>query len=141
MELHQLVPVVHFADDRRRQLAIAEAQLRPGVGLAARLRQTFPDALALVPQQQHLHRAACRHAVPQQPRRQHTRIVQHQTVSEPQQLRDLIKMPVSDLARRSVERHQPRRAPVGQRRLRDQLLRQRIIKIMGFQQTLPLFSW
>ena len=71
MELHQLVSVITFADDRRGQRTVAEGQLRPGVRLSAGLRQALPNAAALVLEQQHFHRAHGRHTVAQQTRGKH----------------------------------------------------------------------
>ena len=50
VELHELVAVVHLADDRSRQLAVTERELRPRVRLAPGLREAFPHAVSLVAQ-------------------------------------------------------------------------------------------
>ena len=139
VELHQLVSVVAFADDRRGQRAVAEGQFRPGVRLSAGLRQALPNAAALVLEQQHFHRAHGRHTVAQQTRGKHARIVQHQAVARVQQIDKLVEMTVSDLSGRAVQRHEPGGVAPLQRRLRDQLLRQVIVKIVCFQQVFPLF--
>ena len=106
---------------------------------APRLCQAFPDAVSLVLQKQNLHRAHRRHPVAQKARRKHARIVHHQAVARIQQLHDIIKMPVRHRAGLSVERHQPGGVPPLQRRLRNQLLRKLVIKIMRLQSSVLLF--
>ena len=108
VELHKLVSIVHLADDRSRQLAVTERELRSCVRLAPGLREAFPHAVSLVAQQQHLDRAHCRHTVSEKPRGKHARIVQYQRVSRLQILRQIIKMPVLDFTCVLVQHHQPR---------------------------------
>ena len=137
VELHELVAVVPLPYYGRRQIAVSEGQLCPGVRLAARLRKALPDAVSLILEQQHLDRAAGRHPMAEQACGQHTGVVHDQAISWLQKLKQVVKMPVRDLARFPVERHEPGRVAALQRRLRDQLLRQIVIKIMCFQQIQP----
>ena len=137
VELHKLVAVLFLSDDGRGQLAVAEGQLCAGVRLAARLGQAFPDAIALILEKQDLDGSAGRDTVAKQPRRQDTGVIHDQTVARLQKLRKIIKMPVGDLAGFAVQRHEARGVPPLQRRLRDQLLRKLIVKIVSFQQTQP----
>ena len=137
VELYQLVAVVHLADHGCGQLVVTERQLGSGVRFSAGLCETFPDAVALVAQQQHLDRAHRRHTVSEKPCRQHARIVQHQRVSRLQIFRQIIKMPVLDFARVLAQNHQPRAVSAFKRRLGNEFFGQIIVKIMGFQQKSP----
>lgn len=58
VELHQAVAALLLGRDRRGERAVAERELRTGVQLAARLGKAFPDAAALVLQEQQLHGSA-----------------------------------------------------------------------------------
>ena len=106
VELHELVAVFLLSDDRRGELSAAEGQFGAGMGLPSRLREAFPDAAALILEQQHLDGAAGRLPMAQQPCREHAGVVHHQTVARLQQVDQIIKMPVRDLAGLPVERHQ-----------------------------------
>ena len=106
MELHELVAVVPLPYYGRRQIAVSEGQLCPGVRLAPRLRKALPDAVSLILEQQHLDGAAGRLPMAQQSCREHAGVVHHQTVARLQQVDQIIKMPVCDLTGLPVERHQ-----------------------------------
>ena len=137
VELHQLVAVVSLPYYGRCQLAVSEGQLGAGMCFAAGLREAFPNAAPLILEQQHLNGAAGRDAMSKQTGGEHTGVIHHQTVAWLQKLNKVIKVPVRDLSGFAVKRHKPGRVAPLQRRLRDQLLRQIVIKIMCFQQIQP----
>lgn len=91
MELHELVAVVPLPYYGRRQIAVSEGQLCPGVRLAARLRKALPDAVSLILEQQHLDRAAGRHPMAEQACGQHTGVVHDQAISWLQKLKQVVK--------------------------------------------------
>jgi hypothetical protein len=100
----------------RLQLLAGVHQRRPGLGLAV-LRAVVTG------EQQALHRAAARHAVPEQPRREHARVVHDEQIAGPEEARKLLDGRVLDRAGRSPQDQEPRRAA---RRgvLRDELFGQ-----------------
>ena len=101
--------------------------------LAVGLDEAFPQAAALVRQQQHLGCAAAWYAVPQKPRRNDARFIDDQRVTGIQVVQNIVKMPVADFSGLAVQDHQPGGVPLLQRGLSNQLLRQVIVKIMCFQ--------
>ena len=135
VEANQLVAVLQSLLHRGRQGPVAKGEGGPLLGLAARLRQALPEAVALVPEQQHLHRALGGLPMAQQPGRQHPGVVQHQTVAGIEIVQNLIEMMVADLPGLPVQGHQPGAVPPLQGRLGNELRRQLIIKIVGFQQS------
>ena len=138
MEPDQLIARIQGVHNRGRQGAISKGQLRTGLGLSARLGQTFPDAVSLVLEKQNLHSPQSGHPVAQKACRQHPGVVEHQAVSGIQQLQNVRKMPVADVPGSPVQGHEPGGVPLLQRRLGNQLLRQIIVKIMSFQAILSL---
>ena len=137
VELHQAVAALLLGRDRRGERAVAEREFSTGMQLSARLGKAFPDAAAFVLQKQQLHGSARRHAVAEQARGQHARIVHHKAVARLQVVHDIIKMPVLQLAGLPVEHHQAGAVAPLQRCLCDELLRQIIVKITGFQEIRP----
>ena len=140
MELHQAVAALLLGRDRRGERAVAERELRTGVQLAARLGKAFPDAAALVLQEQQLHGAARRHAVAEQARGQHARIVHHKAVARLQVVHDIIKMPVFQRTGLPVQHQKPGTIPPLQGRLGNQLLWQVIPKVVCSHKISPYLS-
>ena len=134
MEADELVAVVHGLLHRGGESAVSKRKLRARLGLASRLGEAFPQAVALVPEQQHLHGAHGGHPVSQETRRQHAGVIEHQAVSGVQKIHDFVKMVVSHGAGGAVEGHKAGAVPLFQGCLGNELRRQLIEKIMCFQQ-------
>lgn len=96
MKSHQPIAAFQHGLHRRSQLTLSEGQLCPLVELAAGLDEAFPQAAALVRQQQHLGCAAAWYAVPQKPRRNDARVVHDKAVTGMQMVDELIKMLMRD---------------------------------------------
>ena len=69
----------------------------------------------------------------EEPGGQHAGVVHHETVPLPQQLRELVEVPVFHLPAVLIETEEPGRVPALQRRLCDQLRRQIKVEIGFFQ--------
>ena len=96
MKAHQPIAAFQHGLHRRSQLTLSEGQHCSLVKLAAGLDEAFPQAAALVRQQQHLGCAAAWHAVPQKPRRNDARVVHDKAVAGMQMVDELIKMLMRD---------------------------------------------
>lgn len=128
MEFNQTVAVRQDFLNLRRQLTIAESDLRALAQTASRTDQALPDIVAAVDQQKDLRNAAAR-AVSDQARGQDAGIVEHETVAGIQELRQLIKMMMPDFSGLFVQYQQTGGVPLIQRSLGNQTLGQIIIKI------------
>ena len=81
MEADQAIAVRLNLFDRRGQQAVAKGQLHALACLAPRAGQAFPQAVALIGQQQHLDRRGAPHGVAHQARRDHARIIEYHAVA------------------------------------------------------------
>ena len=122
VECEDLVSVLTCAYHIGAQLPLPKAQMGARRGLAARAGQALPLSPAQIPQQHHLH-AAAGGAAAEEPGGQHAGVVHHETVPLPQQLRELVEVPVFHLPAVLIETEEPGRVPALQRRLCDQLRR------------------
>ena len=129
VEAHQTVPAGCLRLHRGGEASLAEGHLGPRLQLPARADQALPESVPLVGQQQHLTGASPGEPVADQPGWQDPGVVQHQAVPRPQQLGQLIKVPVGDLPGALVQGQQSGGVPALQRGLSDQLLRKVKIKI------------
>ena len=68
-------------------------------------------------------------ALAEQARRKYLRVVQDQAVSGADEFRELAELPVLPLPARPVDKEHPRRGPIRQRILCDQLLRQVVVEV------------
>ena len=68
----------------------------------------------------------------EQARLDHARVVENQQVTRSDQARKLGKAPVVDRTAGAVQMQEPARAPLGQRALRDQFFRKRVVELRGF---------
>src|SRR5688572_10965637 len=73
--------------------------------------------------------APTRRLVPDDTRRQHTRVVEHEQIAGAEQRRQVGEQPILDTARGTVEHEQAARAPLPERRLRDQLRRKFVVEV------------
>ena len=132
VEAYQAVAVRQDLGDLRRQLAVAEAHPRTLAQVLARTHKALPHLIALVLQKQHLAGSAAGQTASQQSRRQNAGVIQDQAVPRPQKIRQLIKVVVRPLPRRLIETQQARLVALFQRRLRNQLRREVVVKIACF---------
>ena len=100
--------------------------------MPSRAHQTFPRLFSPVDEQQHLTGAASRQTLTQQTGGQHPGIVQDQAVTGVQEVRQLVEMVMLPGAGVPVQSHEPGTVPPFQRRLRDQFLRELVVKIACF---------
>ena len=103
--------------------AATGAQLLPG------MHQRVPAILVEAPEQQALHLAAARRAVPVQARRKHARVVHDHQVAGREQVWQIARVRACDRAARAVDDHQAGRRALGCRVLSDELGRQVEIEI------------
>ena len=120
METDQAVAVRLNRLDGCGQQSVTEGQLYTGAGLFARTRQTFPQAVALVGQQQHLDRRNMADSVTHQTRRNDTGIVEHHAVARLNVLQQIAEMTVCHRTVPAVEHHQAGRVALLQRMLGNQ---------------------
>ena len=132
-EADLFLAVVQGFHDLGGELSVAEAELRADRGLPARARQAFPDVAAGILEQKDLHSPAAGNAVAHQTGRKDAGIVQNQRVAGLEIVDHVVKMPVLDLSALPAENQQSGAVALLKRRLRDQLRRKLIVKIMGFQ--------
>ena len=125
-EAHQAVAAGQFLRDLGSQLTVTEGEL------CALAHQALPGLVAPVDQQQHLAGAAARHTLAQQTGRQHTGIVEDQTVARMEILRQIEKVPVLPRAGGLIQHQQAGGITPLDGRLGDQLLGQVEIKVMCF---------
>ena len=109
--------------------ALLERQLNARAGLSARTGQAFPQAVALVGQQQHLDRRHMADRVAHQTGRNNARIVEDNAVARFYILEHIMKMAVRHRAVLAVEHHHPGCIALLERMLCDQPFRQIKIKI------------
>ena len=132
VEFHHPVPVFPDLPDSGCQFAVAKNDLVSRLHFPSGLAQALPALVPQVPQQKHLHHTASG-AMTHQPGGQHPGIIHHQAVPRLQVLHNIIKMPVGHFSGPAVQNHQPGSVPPLQRRLGNQLFRQVIVKVAGFQ--------
>ena len=136
MELDKTVSVLrHIQNGSGQQSFVSEHKFRADTAFFPRSDQRLPDIILSSYQKKHLDQCAGVLFCPVEPGRNDLRIIKNQTVSVSQVVDHLHEMLVSDFACPSVQNHQPGGASVLQRILRDQLLRQIIIKITCFHLT------
>ena len=132
VEAHLAPTVLGIVDDFRPQQSFAKHAHRAGAKPAARPDQRLPHVALQALEKQQLHRHAGVLLLAQQARGNHLRFIDDQRVARMQKLRQIVKMQVPDAAVRTVVHQQAAVIARLDRRLRDQFLRQLIIKIAGF---------
>ena len=132
IKAHQTVAVRQDLGDLRGQFAIAEGELGPLPHVPSGAHQALPGLLSPVDQQQHLAGTAPRQPLAQQAGGQDPGIVQNQAVAGIQKVRQFIEMVMLPGTGVPVQGHKPGAVPPFQRRLRDQLLRELVVKIACF---------
>ena len=129
MEADQALAVVQlFLDGGGELLPIAEDHLGSGLELAAGAHQALPALVPLVHQQQHLAHAAGG-AVADEPGRDHSGVIEHQTVPRAEELGQLIEVVVLHRPGVLVQGEKPGGISPLQRGLGDELLGQVKVKI------------
>ena len=129
MKLDQAVSFFHHIDDFTGEDSVPEGNHCPRFTFLSRFYQCLPDVVFLPLQKQDLDRRIRTHLTTVQPRRDYFCIIDDQAVSRLQVFQDFPEMSVLHLPGHLVQVHQPGRAAVFQRILRDQFLRKVIIKI------------
>ena len=143
-EADQAVAALHLPNDLAHQLPVPEGDPGAGPQLLPRADQTLPHVVPPVNEQQHLRRPAGRpvavEAAAQEPGGQHPAVVHDEAVPGPQQVGQLVEVPVGPGPRHLVQRQQAGGVPPLQRRLGDKLLGQIKIKVMCFQWNYRILS-
>ena len=133
LQLHQLATLRPGIAEHAHAQTVAHAVFLPGPRAARRPGQALPPVALRAAQQQELHVPARVLTHADQACRYDARGVAHEHVPRMEVRRDIGKHAVGDRPRASVVQEQTRGGPVRRRRLRDQLLRQLIVKIAGVQ--------
>ena len=136
VKLHHPVAGFLYLNHCGSEFSVTENDLVAHLHFPAGLAQAFPFLIPQVPQQQYLYRTAGG-AVTQKPCRKHPGIVHHQAVTGIEAIQYIIKMKVRNLTALPVQLQKPRRIPLLQRGLGDQLFRKFIKKIGGFHTSNP----
>ena len=139
VEFHHPVSILLYGSDGGSQFPISKNHFAAHLHFPAGLAKALPAAVSQIPKQQHLHGAAGG-SVTQKSCRQNPGIVHHQTVAGVQVVDDIIKMLMLPLPCFPVQAQQTGGVPFFQRCLGNQLLRQVIVKIMGFQADSSILS-
>ena len=128
-ELDKAVSFLRLSDDGPLQEPAAEAHHSAGAALLSRLHQGLPNVVLLPREKQHLDLRAGALFLADQPGGDDLCVVDDEAVPFPEISLNVPEGPVLDLPGLPVQDHQPRGSAVLQRILRDQLLRQFIIKL------------
>ena len=132
LEADDTVSVIDGVDDLALQQALAELDARTVPKLLARLDETLPVGRAEATQKQYLDMCAGTGLLAMETCRNNLRVIDHEAVALMKIIDDIIKMTVVDLAGEAVHHQKPAVRALLERILRDQLLRQVIIKVFCF---------
>jgi hypothetical protein len=130
IELNHTVSVIHGIHHGSCQQALAEFDDSPRLCLLAWAHQCLPYIILPALQQKYLYFCPCILLHPEKPGRYDLCIVNHQAVTRPQVLRNILKNSVLYLPCFPIQHHQPRGRTILQGVLGNQFFRQFIIKIL-----------
>ena len=115
--------------DHAGQQAVTEGELDALAGLLARAGQAFPDAVAVVGQQNDLDRRGAPLGLPHQASRDDAGIVHHETITRLEVVQQIVKMAVRQFAGRPIHDEHTGAVPLRERMLCDETFGQIKIKI------------
>ena len=119
------------------QQAAPKRQFHALAGLFARAGQAFPEAAAMVGQQQDFNRRRAALGMPHQARRDDAGVVHHQAIARVQIVGQVGEVAMGDAAGSAVEHQKARGVALRKRVLRDQTLGKVKIKITLFHKMMP----
>ena len=128
-ELHKAVSFFRLPDDSSFQKSVPELDDCACTAFLPGLHQGFPDVVFFSGEKQDLDLRAGPFLHADEPRRDHLGVVDHQAVPASQILFDVPEGLVFRFPSLPVQDHQPRGSPVFQGILRDEFLREFVIKI------------
>ena len=128
-EAHKAVAVLGLPHNFADEFSLAEADLRADRALSAGLYESLPGSVLFSCEEQHFDFRAGADLLADEARRNYLCVVQDQAVAGLQVLCNVPEMSVLNLAALPVQHHEPRGSSVLERILRNQLLRQLVVKI------------
>ena len=129
MESDQAVSLFHHINDLTCEKSVPEADDGSRFCLFSRLYQCLPHIVTFSFQKQYLNPCICSHLTSVQAGRNDLRVIDDKAVPRVQISSDMFKISMLDFSCFPVQMQQPGSGTVGKRVLRDQFLRQIIIKI------------